>query len=304
MGYSGAWMKRPKAKIVFMYLLELLVSVFSLKHLLPNPTLIFSITSPCLIFVLPFFFPNVNAANSFSSYFLFRLKIFILLYQFSFFSLAFDKCLILSSFSFLTTPFSRFANLRAFIILSSCKIFLLSWNFILVFLSKFWYQKVLWSRYSRRPLSVIDNLHLSRNRTVSIHPNATYITVHCIVQWITLKTECWFSTDETIIIIRRDEQTYSIWKQDFFISNCLLPNRRNRFMGEYNDSENDNGENATQKPAERQEHVKDFNNLTVWIIQNVFSSSNMTMRDCLPVAASIKNQHLLIFPWGDSVSAP
>jgi hypothetical protein len=29
-------------------------------------------------------------------------------------------------------------------------------------------------------------------------------------------------------------------------------------MGVYNDNENDNGENATQKPAERQEHVKEF----------------------------------------------
>ncbi len=65
-------------------------------------------------------------------------------------------------------------------------------------------------------------------------------------------------------------------------------------MGEYNDNENDNEENATQKLAERQEHVKDYNKLIVWIMQNVFSSSNMTMRDCLPVATSIKNQHLYI----------
>jgi hypothetical protein len=53
-------------------------------------------------------------------------------------------------------------------------------------------------------------------------------------------------------------------------------------MGEYNDIENDNGENATQKPAERQEHVKkftlgsnDFNNLMVGIMPNVFSFSQL-----------------------------
>ncbi len=50
-------------------------------------------------------------------------------------------------------------------------------------------------------------------------------------------------------------------------------------MGEYNDNENDNGENATQKSAERQEHAKefypvgrnDYNNLMVqaWLLKNL-----------------------------------
>ncbi len=87
------------------------------------------LSSFCFAFLL-------NTANSFScSHFQFRFKTFILLYPFPFFSLAFDKCLIYASFSFLITPFSFFANLRAFIILSSFKILLLSWNFILAFLS-------------------------------------------------------------------------------------------------------------------------------------------------------------------------